>query len=39
MTTQSVTVQISNSLGNCWEAEYSAPATKNDGVQYKDKSD
>jgi hypothetical protein len=36
---QPVTVQVSNTLGVCWEATYSAPATKNQPDQFKDKPD
>jgi hypothetical protein len=36
--TQPVTVQLSNSLGVCWEAVFSPPAQKNQTDQYKDKS-
>jgi len=32
-------VQLKNSEGVCWAASYSAPATKNDATQFKDKSD
>jgi cysteine-rich repeat protein len=38
-TTQAVRVQLANSIGNCWEAVYSAPSSKNTDTQYKDKSD
>jgi len=34
-----VVVQLKNSEGVCWAASYSAPATKNDATQFKDKSD
>ncbi len=34
-----VTVQLSNSAGICWSAEYSAPALTNTGTKFKDKSD
>lgn len=34
-----VTVQLVNSLGNCWEATYSAPAQRNDTVKFSDTSD
>ena len=34
-----VVAQLVNSEGTCWEAHYSAPATKNTGGQFKDKSD
>jgi cysteine-rich repeat protein len=34
-----VRVQIKNSEGVCWETTHSAPASKNDDVQYKDKND
>jgi cysteine-rich repeat protein len=34
-----VTVQLSNDAGSCWNDTYSAPAQKNDGVQFKDKGD
>ena len=35
-----VTVQLKNSLGNCWGAVYSfPPATKSDSQNFKDKSD
>ncbi len=37
--TQPVTVQIANSDGLCWEAVYSAPATKHTIEQFKDKAD
>jgi hypothetical protein len=33
-----VTVQLSNSDGVCWEAEFSTPAKKNDLKQFNDKS-
>ena len=36
---QPVTVQLRNSNGVCWEAVYSAPASKDDSTQFKDKSD
>jgi hypothetical protein len=32
-----VTVQLLSSIGPCWEAVYTGPATKNDGAQFKDK--
>jgi len=34
-----VTVQLKNSLGNCWGAVYSFPAVKCDAQNFKDKSD
>ena len=34
-----VLVQLKNSDGVCWETTHSAPAAKNDDVQYKDKND
>jgi hypothetical protein len=34
-----VRVQLKNSNGVCWEANYGAPATKNIASQYKDKAD
>lgn len=34
-----VTVQLSNSDGRCWTADYSAPASKNDARQFKDVGD
>jgi cysteine-rich repeat protein len=34
-----VRVQLQNSLGTCWEANFSAPASKNVPALYKDKSD
>lgn len=34
-----IRVQLVNSVGSCWEATYSAPALRNDGLQFKDKSD
>jgi glucose/arabinose dehydrogenase len=37
--TQPVTVQLINSDGECWEASYSAPPTKNVNGIFKDKSD
>jgi hypothetical protein len=38
--TSPVTVQLKNSLGNCWGAVYSfPPAVKNDPENFKDKSD
>lgn len=39
--TQSLTVkvQLINADGVCWEADYSAPAKKNDSTQFNDKSD
>lgn len=37
---QPITVQLNNtSSGLCWEATYSAPATKNEAGQFKDKAD
>ena len=38
---QHVIVQLKNTVGSgrCWEARYSQPATKNDGKEFKDKSD
>ena len=36
---QPITVQISNTDGLCWEAVYSAPATKQTADAFKDKSD
>ena len=35
---QHVIVQLKNSIGVCWEARYSSPATKNEAAQFKDKS-
>ena len=32
-----VRVQLKNANGTCWETIHSAPPSKNDGVQYKDK--
>ena len=37
--TQPVTVQLINSDGECWEASYSMPPTKNANGIFKDKSD
>jgi hypothetical protein len=37
--TQPVTVQLRNSDGTCWDAVYSAPAQRNDGALFRDKSD
>jgi hypothetical protein len=34
-----VTVQLQSSDGTCWEAAYDAPAARNDGEGFKDKSD
>jgi len=34
-----VTVQLKSSDGTCWEAAYDAPAARNDGEGFKDKSD
>lgn len=34
-----VVVQLVNSDGTCWEADFSAPAKKNDAKQFNDKSD
>ncbi len=34
-----VTVQLVNSIGECWETRYSAPAVVNDGSQFNDKND
>jgi len=34
-----VVVQVQNSDGGCWEADYSAPAKKNDSAQLNDTSD
>jgi hypothetical protein len=34
-----VTVQLVNSLGECWEATYSAPAQRNEDGRFQDKSD
>jgi hypothetical protein len=34
-----VTVQLVNSLGECWEATYSAPAQRNGDGRFQDKSD
>ena len=34
-----ITVQFKNSAGVCWEASYSAPASKNDSLEFRDKSD
>jgi hypothetical protein len=31
-------VQLQNSDGACWEADYSAPAKRNDGAQFNDQS-
>ena len=35
----SIVVQVQNSDGGCWEADYSAPATTNSGTKFKDTSD
>ena len=32
----SVTVQLRQSGGTCWEATYAAPASRNDGTQFRD---
>jgi hypothetical protein len=34
---QPVTVQLKSSDGQCWGAEYSAPATRNDGARFMDR--
>jgi len=34
-----VTVQLKNDQGVCWEADYSAPAITNSQVEFRDKSD
>ena len=34
-----VIVQLVNSSGRCWEADFSEPAKKNDATQFNDKSD
>jgi hypothetical protein len=34
-----VTVQLKNDQGICWEADYTAPALKNDQVEFRDKSE
>jgi hypothetical protein len=34
-----VTVQLKNDQGICWEANYTAPALKSDQVEFRDKSD
>jgi len=34
-----VTVQLKNDQGICWEADYTAPAITNEQVQFRDKSD
>ena len=36
---QPVLVQIKNTDGVCWETTHSAPASKNDTLQFKDKND
>jgi hypothetical protein len=36
---QPVRVQLKNSEGTCWEATYTAPATRNDPGRFQDKSD
>jgi hypothetical protein len=36
---QPVRVQLRNAAGMCWEAQYSAPATRNDAENFKDKAD
>jgi hypothetical protein len=36
---QPARVQLVNGVGICWEADYAAPATKNDANQFKDKAD
>ncbi len=36
---QMVTVQLKNTAGVRWEADYSAPAKRNDTSQFKDTSD
>jgi len=34
-----ITVQLKNDEGTCWEAEFSAPSITNEQVQFRDKSD
>jgi hypothetical protein len=34
-----VTVQLKNTQGECWSAAYSAPASRNQADQFKDRSD
>ena len=34
-----VTVQLRRSGGGCWGSSFAAPATRNDGAQFKDKLD
>jgi hypothetical protein len=34
-----VTVQLKNDLGQCWGSEFSAPAFKNEPMEFRDKSD
>lgn len=34
-----VLAQLRNDLGNCWEAAFSAPATRNEEIEFRDKSD
>ena len=36
---QPVTVQVKSSDGICWEADYGAPATRNDSGRFQDRSD
>jgi hypothetical protein len=36
---QSVTVQLVNSIGNCWDAVYNEPADHNDSELFKDRAD
>jgi len=37
--TQPVTVQLKSSDGTCWDAVYAVPASKNDGLQFRDKAE
>jgi hypothetical protein len=34
-----VTVQLRNDLGTCWEAVFTAPAIRNEQIEFRDKSD
>jgi len=39
MPSSAARIQLKSGNGFCWDAEYSAPALKNDHVQFRDKSD
>src|SRR5262249_21859925 len=34
-----IVVQLKNDLGGCWGAKFSAPASRNEQIQFRDKSD